>query len=67
MVGVGAGGDPGLEEVGGLRVGDGAVVEEGAGEDGFGIGRVWCTCRAPIQLLQVGEIGVKTRECAGLN
>lgn len=37
MVGVGAGGDPGLEEVGGLRGGDGAVVEESAGEDGFGV------------------------------
>lgn len=40
VVGVGAGGDPGLEEVGGLRVGDGAVVEEGAGEGGFGVGLV---------------------------
>lgn len=37
MVGVGACGDAGLEEVGGLRVGDGAVVEEGAGMGGFGV------------------------------
>lgn len=67
MVGVGAGGDPGLEEVGGLRVGDGAVVEEGAGEGGFGVQRVRCTCRGPILLLKLGEVGVDFADGVGLH
>lgn len=67
VVGVGAGGDPVLEEVGGLRVGDGAVVEEGAGEGGFGVQRVRCTCRGPILLLKLGEVGVDLKEGAGID
>ena len=67
MVGVGAGGDPGLEEVGGLRVGNGAVVEEGAGEDGFGIGRILGVGCGPILLFQIGVVGVDMEERAGLD
>lgn len=67
MVGVGAGGDPGLEEVGGLRVGDGAVVEEGAGEGGFGVGRVLGVGGGPILLFQIAVVGVDLRKRAGLN
>lgn len=62
MVGVGAGGDPGLEEVGGLRVGDGAVVEEGAGEGGFGVGRVRYIRSGPIPLFQVGVVRLESGE-----
>lgn len=60
VVGVGAGGDPGLEEVGGLRVGDGAVVEEGAGEDGFGGERIGGV-RGPVLLFKVGVVRVDLR------
>lgn len=67
MVGVGAGGDPGLEEVGGLRVGDGAVVEEGAGEDGFGISGNLAGGGRPIVLFQVSVIGVDFREATTLH
>lgn len=67
MVGVGAGGDPGLEEVGGLRVGDGAVVEEGAGEGGFGVRGNLVGRERPILLFQVGVVGVDFRERAGLD
>lgn len=58
MIGVGAGGDPGLEEVGGLRVGDCAVVEEGAGEDRFGVGGILTGRERPILLFQIGVVGV---------
>lgn len=67
MVGVGAGGDPGLEEVGGVRVGDGAVVEEGAGEDGFGVGGILIGGGRPILLFQVGVVGVDLGKRAGLD
>lgn len=67
VVGVGAGGDPGLEEAGGLRVGDGAVVEEGAGEDGFGIRGNLAGGERPILLFQVDVVGVDLGKRAGLD
>lgn len=58
-IGVGAGGDPGLEKIGGLPVRDGAVVEEGAGEDGFGISGYLRVGSGPVSLLQIGVRGVE--------
>lgn len=67
MVGVGAGGDPGLEEVGGLPVRDGVVVEEGAGEDGFGVRGNLVGRERPILLFQVGVVGVEFGERESLD
>lgn len=66
VVGVGAGGDPGLEEVGGLRVGDGAVVEEGAGEDGFGV-RILGVVGEPVLPFYVSVVGVEFGKSSGLD
>lgn len=65
VVGVGAGGDPGQKEVGSLRVGDGAVVKEGAGEDGLKIRGGFKVEGRPISLFQVGVMDVELGEGAG--
>lgn len=67
VVGVWAGGGPGLEEVGRLRAGDGPVVEEGAGEGGFGVGGILNMRGRPISLFQVAVIGVDSKKRAGLD
>ena len=67
MIRIRARGDPGLQELGGLRVGDGAVVEEGAGEDGFGISGNLVGRERPILLFQVGVVDVDLGKSAGLD